>query len=56
MRATGGIDVKDASSVEFVRDRLLPRATVITPNLREAAALTGLKVEDVDNMKLAACN
>jgi len=41
--------------VEFVRDRLLPRATEITPNLREAAALTGLKVEDVDNMKLAAC-
>ena len=55
VRATGGIDVKDASCVEFVRDRLLPRATVITPNLREAAALTGLKVEDVENMKLAAC-
>lgn len=54
VRATGGIDVKDTSCVEFVRDRLLPRATVITPNLREAAALTGLKVEDVEDMKLAA--
>ncbi|MBV8051417.1 MAG: bifunctional hydroxymethylpyrimidine kinase/phosphomethylpyrimidine kinase [Acidobacteriaceae bacterium] len=54
VRASGGIDLKDTSCVEFVRDRLLPRATVITPNLREAAALTGLKVEDVEDMKLAA--
>jgi hydroxymethylpyrimidine/phosphomethylpyrimidine kinase len=54
VRATGGIDVRDTSCVEFVRDNLLPRATVITPNLREAAALTGLKVEDVEEMKLVA--
>jgi len=54
VRTTGGIDIKDESCVEFVRDRLLPRATVITPNLPEAAALTGLKVEDVEGMKLAA--
>jgi hydroxymethylpyrimidine/phosphomethylpyrimidine kinase len=54
VRPTGGIDVKETSCVEFVRDRLLPRATVITPNLREAAALTGLKVGDVEDMKLAA--
>jgi hydroxymethylpyrimidine/phosphomethylpyrimidine kinase len=54
VRATGGIDLKDNSCVEFVRDRLLPRAMVITPNLPEAAALTGLKVEDVEDMKLAA--
>jgi hydroxymethylpyrimidine/phosphomethylpyrimidine kinase len=31
LRATGGIDLKDWSCVEFVRDQLLPRATVITP-------------------------
>jgi hydroxymethylpyrimidine/phosphomethylpyrimidine kinase len=54
VRATGGVDGKDAGCVDFVRDRLLPRATVITPNLPEAAALTGLKVEDVEDMKLAA--
>jgi hydroxymethylpyrimidine/phosphomethylpyrimidine kinase len=53
VRATGGIDVKDTSCVEFVRDHLLTPATVITPNLPEAAALTGLKVEDVQDMKLA---
>jgi hydroxymethylpyrimidine/phosphomethylpyrimidine kinase len=54
VRAAGGIDLKDRSCVEFVRDHLLPRATVITPNLPEAAALTGLKVEDVEDMKSAA--
>jgi hydroxymethylpyrimidine/phosphomethylpyrimidine kinase len=54
VRASGGLDVKDRGCVDFVRDRLLPRATVITPNLLEAAALTGLKVEDVEEMKVAA--
>jgi len=54
VRASGGIDINDTSCVEFVRDRLVPRATVITPNLQEAAALTELKVEDVEGMKLAA--
>jgi hydroxymethylpyrimidine/phosphomethylpyrimidine kinase len=54
VRATGGVDLTDAGCVEFVRDRLLPRATVITPNLLEAAALTGLKVENVEDMRLAA--
>jgi hydroxymethylpyrimidine/phosphomethylpyrimidine kinase len=54
VRAAGGIDLKDKSCVEFVRDHLLPRATVITPNLPEAAALTGLKVEDLEDMKSAA--
>jgi hydroxymethylpyrimidine/phosphomethylpyrimidine kinase len=53
VRVTGGIDVKDTSCVEFVRDHLLTPATVITPNLPEAGALTGLKVEDVQDMKLA---
>lgn len=54
VRASGGVDLRDSSCVEFVRDQLLPRATVITPNLPEAAALTGLKVDDVEDMKLAA--
>jgi hydroxymethylpyrimidine/phosphomethylpyrimidine kinase len=54
VRASGGVDLKDTKCVEFVRDRLLLRATVITPNLLEAAALTELKVEDVEDMKLAA--
>jgi len=54
VRASGGIDSMDAHYLEFVRDRLLPRATVITPNLPEAAALIGTKVENLDDMKSAA--
>ncbi len=33
---------------------LLPRATLITPNLHEAAALTGLNVDSLDQMRVAA--
>jgi len=54
VRASGGIDVFDEGCVELVRDQLLRRATVITPNLPEAAALTQMKVENVEDMKVAA--
>jgi len=54
VRATGGVEPMDASYLEFVRDQLLYRATVITPNLAQAAALIGQKVENVEDMKLAA--
>jgi hydroxymethylpyrimidine/phosphomethylpyrimidine kinase len=37
-----------------VRDRLLPLATVVTPNLYEAELLTGLHIEDEDQMLTAA--
>ena len=35
-------------------ERLFPLADVITPNTREAAALTGLEVDSVEAMKAAA--
>ncbi|MCL6507450.1 MAG: hydroxymethylpyrimidine/phosphomethylpyrimidine kinase, partial [Bryobacteraceae bacterium] len=39
---------------EALRDRLLPCAFLVTPNLHEAAALTGLEVVDRDTMRRAA--
>ncbi len=42
------------SAVAGVRALLLPRATLITPNLPEAEALTGEAVRDVPGMKQAA--
>jgi len=54
VRATGGVDLNDVSCLEIVRDQLLSRATVITPNLAEAAALIGEKVENLEDMKRAA--
>ncbi len=38
----------------LVRDRLLPRARLITPNLAEAEALTGTAIRDLNGMRRAA--
>ena len=43
-----------ADGVDVVRERLLPLATVVTPNLAEAAALTGREVDDRPSMEDAA--
>jgi hydroxymethylpyrimidine/phosphomethylpyrimidine kinase len=37
-----------------LRERILPLATLVTPNLPEAAALSGLEVEGRDDMRRAA--
>ncbi|HUU95969.1 MAG TPA: bifunctional hydroxymethylpyrimidine kinase/phosphomethylpyrimidine kinase [Phycisphaerae bacterium] len=49
-----GAPLIDAEAVAVLRDRLLPHATVVTPNLHEAAALTGMEVTDPDSMERAA--
>ncbi|GII55704.1 hydroxymethylpyrimidine/phosphomethylpyrimidine kinase [Planotetraspora thailandica] len=41
-------------AVGTVKSRLLPAATVVTPNLWEVAQLTGVKVEDEDDLSRAA--
>ena len=43
-----------SDAVASVRDRLLPLATVVTPNLYEVAQLTDVKVEDAAGMRTAA--
>ncbi|MCH0570837.1 bifunctional hydroxymethylpyrimidine kinase/phosphomethylpyrimidine kinase [Streptomyces sp. MUM 136J] len=43
-----------ASALESVRTRLLPAATVATPNLDEVAQLTGVRVESEPDMRRAA--
>jgi hydroxymethylpyrimidine/phosphomethylpyrimidine kinase len=53
-RSSSGKELIDAAGLEYVRKDLLSRVTVITPNLDEAAALTGMKVENVEGMKAAA--
>ncbi|MHB8385805.1 MAG: bifunctional hydroxymethylpyrimidine kinase/phosphomethylpyrimidine kinase [Metallibacterium sp.] len=46
MIATSGARLLDARAVAVLIDELLPLATVLTPNLPEAAALTGLDAHD----------
>ena len=49
----GNAELLDAAGLKFVRDELLKRASVITPNIPEAEFLTGMEVKDVAGMKAA---
>jgi hydroxymethylpyrimidine/phosphomethylpyrimidine kinase len=46
MVAESGARLLDEEAVQALRDELVPRATVVTPNLAEAAALTGRDASD----------
>jgi hydroxymethylpyrimidine/phosphomethylpyrimidine kinase len=50
----GGASLSNSDLVAALRDVLLRRATLITPNAREAEALTGLVVKNLDEQKEAA--
>jgi hydroxymethylpyrimidine/phosphomethylpyrimidine kinase len=54
MRATAGGDLIDRAGLSVLRDRLIPRALLVTPNLPEAAALTGILAHDLASMTEAA--
>ena len=54
MVATSGDQLIDDSAVDVIRNVLLPRASLITPNLPEVAVLTGREITSVDDMKHAA--
>src|SRR5690242_18689391 len=41
-------------TLDAIRDTLVPYASLLTPNLDEAEALTGLEVRDIDGMYRAA--
>ncbi len=54
MVAKGGHNLLAVEAVATLRQRLLPRASVITPNLPEAEALTGMPIRSVEDMRVAA--
>jgi hydroxymethylpyrimidine/phosphomethylpyrimidine kinase len=54
IKSSSGADLIDPLGLRLLIERLLPLASVITPNLHEAAALTGLAVTNLDQMRLAA--
>jgi len=47
MVAKGGHALLEADAVQALKDRLIPRAALITPNVPEAEALTGLKIDTI---------
>jgi len=54
MISTSGSTLLDAPGAAVMRQRLLPKCLLLTPNLREAEALTGLKVDGLAAMERAA--
>jgi hydroxymethylpyrimidine/phosphomethylpyrimidine kinase len=54
MIATSGARLLKPDAMRAMRDRLLPLATLVTPNLDEAAALLGRPLASVDDLREAA--
>ena len=54
MVAKGGAALLDAAAVETLRTRIVPRAALLTPNVPEAEALSGIKIATPDDMRAAA--
>jgi len=54
MVSTSGHDLLEPSAMEALKERLLPLAAVITPNLAEASRLTGREVKTEKEMREAA--
>ena len=54
LRSSSGADLLDAAGIRLLIEKLIPLADVVTPNVDEAAVLTGLKVTDLDEMRAAA--
>lgn len=52
--SSGDADLLDAVGVKFLSEELMKRATVITPNIDEAALLAGMEIKDVAAMEAAA--
>jgi hydroxymethylpyrimidine/phosphomethylpyrimidine kinase len=52
--SAGGPDLLDPTGVKYLGDELMKRASVVTPNLAEAAMLSGLEIKDIASMEAAA--
>ncbi|MFN3740615.1 MAG: bifunctional hydroxymethylpyrimidine kinase/phosphomethylpyrimidine kinase [Thermodesulfovibrionales bacterium] len=49
-----GVSLLEDRTLDILRERLIPLSRVITPNIYEASLLTGLKIENIEDMKKAA--
>ena len=54
LKSSSGADLLDPAGGRLLIERLIPVADVITPNIDEAAVLTGIKVNEIEEMKAAA--
>jgi hydroxymethylpyrimidine/phosphomethylpyrimidine kinase len=54
IRSSSGAELLDGPGIKSLIERLIPLADVVTPNIDEAAAITGMKVKDLEDMKVAS--
>ena len=54
MISTSGIMLLQPAAIKILKERLLPSAMLVTPNLHEAEVLIGEKITTVENMRAAA--
>lgn len=54
LRSSSGAELLDGPGTKLLIERLIPLADVVTPNVDEAAAITGIKVKDLEDMKAAS--
>jgi hydroxymethylpyrimidine/phosphomethylpyrimidine kinase len=54
LKSSSGADLISKDGLQILKARLLAMASVITPNIDEAAALSGLRVSNVEEMSVAA--
>jgi hydroxymethylpyrimidine/phosphomethylpyrimidine kinase len=50
-----GLSLLPSAATAAIRELLLPRAFLITPNVPEAEALTGMEIRTMEDMRDAAC-
>jgi hydroxymethylpyrimidine/phosphomethylpyrimidine kinase len=56
LKATVGEDLTKSDFVKALKEHLIPRALLITPNIPEAEVILGEKIETVEDMKSACKN
>lgn len=54
LRSSSGTELLSPAGINLLKGRLLPLMNVVTPNMDEAALLTGIPVRSLDDMKKAA--
>jgi hydroxymethylpyrimidine/phosphomethylpyrimidine kinase len=54
IKSSSGAELLDGPGLKLLIERLIPLADVVTPNVDEAAVITGIKVKDMEDMKVAS--
>lgn len=54
MVSKSGFKLIEDDAIDTLRERLIPQATLVTPNAHEAAMLAGMDIETVDDARAAA--